>query len=419
MAIGITGNHLAVRTVASHGVRALSALAKRESNHPECEVDDSKSLQFGQPKCEIPPPLIKRATSTSMRHPGLHRLADFRSDTNTYPTREMRQAMVAAPVGNMEADEDLSVNALESYAAELLGKPKALFVPSCTQANAIALGTHLNPGEEFIAANNAHVVKYEAGGFAKHFGLSSQRLPINDRGEMSLAELEAAILPDSPLIPKAGLIELENTTDGRALRESYLADVAHLAKNNAHRELAVHMDGARLFNAAVAQEVPVSQLARYADSVSICLTKGLGAPLGALLLGEASFIESAIGNRKSLGGCMRKPGMEAAGGLYALAKHIPQLALDHQLADYLAKRLAELPGITIDGPHTNFVFLKSEYVPVQTIISEMKQEGILLGCYPGVKDNLRLVTHRNVDVEDVERLYTCLADLLINAAPLE
>jgi len=279
---------------------------------------------------------------------------DFRSDTVTRPTAAMRAVMAAAPVGDDVFGDDPSVNALEAEVAELLGFETALFVPSGTQSNLIGVMTHCARGDEVIVGQEAHTYHYEAGGGAVLGSVQPQPLNNGADGTLPLEAIESAIKPDDAHFAKTRLIALENTIGGRVLPTGYTAAVRELADLHG---LAMHLDGARLWNAAVKQRVEPRVIAEGFDSVSVCLSKGLGAPIGSMLLGTRAFIDEARAIRKMLGGGMRQAGILAAAGRHALAHHIARLADDHENAARLAAGLAKHPALTVAPQHTNMVFV--------------------------------------------------------------
>jgi threonine aldolase len=320
---------------------------------------------------------------------------DLRSDTVTRPTAGMRRAMAEAELGDDVFGDDPSVNRLQARAAELLGFERALLFPSGTQSNLAALMSHCRRGDEYIVGQEAHTYRFEAGGGAVLGSIQPQPLANRADGTLDLAEVEAAIKPDDPHFARTRLLALENTISGRTISRGYLEEALALAKR---RGLATHLDGARLFNAAVGLKVKAEDLCRGFDTVSVCLSKGLGAPAGTLLMGKKDLIEEARRARKILGGAMRQAGLIAAAGLYALEHHLERLAEDHANAGRLASGLREA-GYEVEGPHTNMVFVRisQERLPVLKAMLEEKQIKVL----PGPR--LRLVTHLDVDAAGIER----------------
>ena len=285
---------------------------------------------------------------------------DFRSDTVTWPTEAMRRAMAAARVGDDVYGEDPTVNALEARAAALVGKEAGLFVTSGTMGNLVAILTHANRGDEAIVGRDAHTISWEAGGMAVLGGIVPQTLPTDAMGRMDLHQLEAAIRPDDPHVPRSRLILVENSYGARAgaaIPADYFAAVAAIARRHG---LKVHLDGARLFNAIVALGVPAEAMTQYVDSVTFCLSKGLCAPVGSVLCGSQEFIAGARRARKLLGGGMRQAGVLAAAGLVALDEMIDRLAEDHANACLLGEGLATIPGVVVDlaTVQTNMVFFE-------------------------------------------------------------
>ncbi len=285
------------------------------------------------------------------------RYIDLRSDTVTQPTDAMRQAMLHAEVGDDVYGEDPGVNALEAFGARLLGKQAALFVPSGTMSNLLAVMSHCQRGEGAILGNAAHIYRYEAQGSAVLGSVALQPLPMQRDGTLAFDDIRAALAPDDAHFVQTRLICLENTHNGKVLPLSYLQEMGAFV---AERGLKLHLDGARLFNSAVASETPVEVIAAPFDSISICLSKGLGAPVGSLLVGSHDFIARARRLRKMLGGGMRQAGILAQAGLFALEQHVTRLADDHRRAKRLAEGLAALPGIELDLSlvQSNMVFLR-------------------------------------------------------------
>ena len=288
------------------------------------------------------------------------KMIDLRSDTVTQPTPDMRQAMVNAPLGDDVYGEDPTVNRLQELAAQMLGKEAGLFVASGTMGNLIAVLAHCGRGDEVILGNKAHTFLYEAGGISALGGVHSCQLPNRPDGTLDLEAIRAAIRPEDAHHPVTRLIALENTQNrcgGVALTAEYTRQVGDLA---AEHGLALHLDGARLFNAAVAQGVGAWELSAPADSVSVCLSKGLCAPVGSVLVGSKAFIAQAHRLRKQLGGGMRQAGVLAAAGVVALECMVDRLVEDHVRARRLASGLAKIPGLALDpgSPYTNMVFVE-------------------------------------------------------------
>jgi threonine aldolase len=330
---------------------------------------------------------------------------DLRSDTVTQPTAAMRAAMNAAPLGDDVFGDDPTVNALQQRIAQMLGKEAALFVPSGTQSNLCAIMTHCGRGDEYIVGQFAHTYRWEGGGAAVLGSVQPQPLEHQADGTLALKDIEAAIKPDDAHFARSRLLALENTIGGKALPMSYMADATALARR---RGLATHLDGARLFNAATALGVPAREIAQHFDTVSVCFSKGLGAPIGSALVGPTDFIARAHRWRKMLGGGMRQAGVIAAGALHALEHHVERLADDHALAKRLAEGLQGLPGLTIEPPQTNIVFADLAGPKAATLMPFLKSRGVLAtGLY-----RLRFVTHLDVDVAGVDRAVAAVREHL-------
>ncbi|MBL0596952.1 low-specificity L-threonine aldolase [Aeromonas jandaei] len=335
------------------------------------------------------------------------RYIDLRSDTVTQPTDAMRQAMLHAEVGDDVYGEDPSVNALEAYGAKLLGKQAALFVPSGTMSNLLAVMSHCQRGEGAILGAGAHIYRFEAQGSAVLGSVALQPLPMQRDGSLAFDDIKAALAPDDAHFVQTRLICLENTHNGKVLPLSYLQEMgAFVAKHG----LKLHLDGARLFNAAVASDTPAEVIAAPFDSISICLSKGLGAPVGSLLVGDRDFIARARRLRKMVGGGMRQAGMLAQAGLFALEQHVARLADDHRRAKRLAEGLAALPGIELDLSlvQSNMVFLRLAKGEPAQLLAFMKERGILFSGY----GELRLVTHLQINDDDIEEVIDAFTEYL-------
>jgi len=342
------------------------------------------------------------------------RIVDLRSDTVTLPTPAMRQAMFEAELGDDVYGEDPTVNRLEALAAERLGKEAAMFVPSGTMANLSCLLTHCGRGDEAIMGHLAHTFLFEAGGSAALGGIHPHTIPNQSDGTLRLEDIEGAIRPENPHHPRTRLICLENTHNrcgGAVLTPDYTAQVRALAD---HYGLAIHLDGARLFNAAVALGVEPAVVARDADSVSFCLSKGLAAPVGSLVCGSAEFVTRARRQRKILGGGMRQAGVLAAAGIVALETMVERLADDHAHARRLAQGLAALPGVILDPASvpTNIVILElaPEAPTPQAFAAGLAARGIQLSPIGGRR--LRAVTHYGLVAEDIDRAIAAARDIL-------
>ncbi|OFZ86979.1 MAG: threonine aldolase [Betaproteobacteria bacterium RBG_16_66_20] len=307
----------------------------------------------------------------------------------------MRRAMAEAELGDDVFGDDPSVNRLQARAAEMLGFEQALLFPSGTQSNLAALMSHCARGDEYLVGQEAHSYRFEAGGGAVLGSIQPQPLANRADGTLELAEVEAAIKPDDPHFARTRLLALENTIGGRVLQRSYLEKALELAKR---RNLATHLDGARIFNASVKLGIGAQELCAGFDSVSVCLSKGLGAPAGTLLLANADLIGKARRARKILGGAMRQAGMLAAAGLYALENNVERLAEDHANAERLANGLRE-SGYEVEGPHTNMVFVRIAPKKIPSLKMQFEKKQILV--LPGAR--LRLVTHLDVDAAGIER----------------
>ena len=327
---------------------------------------------------------------------------DFRSDTVTRPTAAMRAAMAAAPVGDDVFGDDPSVNALEAEVAALLGFEAALYVPSGTQSNLIGVMTHCARGEEVILGQQSHNYRYEAGGGAVLGSIQPQPLDNADDGTIPVTAIEAAIKPDDSHFAQTRLIALENTIGGKVLPAGYVASVRSLADR---KGLALHLDGARLWNAAVKRNVVPKEIAAGFDSVSVCLSKGLGAPVGSLLCGRRDYIKLARRWRKMLGGGMRQAGILAAAGRYAVAHHVPRLAEDHDNAALLAAGLAKHEDLAVPAPQTNMVFVDASPGIADAFAKHLAAAGVQI---TGLAHQ-RWVTHLDVTRADVEHA-VALAD---------
>ncbi|GAB3781831.1 low-specificity L-threonine aldolase [Dyella agri] len=332
-------------------------------------------------------------------------LVDLRSDTVTRPTPAMRAAMLDAEVGDDVYGEDPTVNALQQRLAGDLGFEDALFVPSGTQSNLLALMSHCERGDEYLVGADAHTYKFEGGGAAVLGSIQPQPIVQADDGTLPLARIAAAIKPVDPHFARTRLLALENTWHGRVLPLDYLGAAHDFARE---RGLALHLDGARLYNAAVASGVGARAIAQHFDSVSICLSKGLGAPVGSVLVGSAPLIEKARRWRKVAGGGWRQAGMLAAAGMHALDHHVARLADDHRRAAYLAGCLREIAGVDLLGQHTNMVFVDVPTARLQALDAHLRAVGIRISI--GYLPTLRLVTHLDVDDEGVERVVRAFRD---------
>jgi threonine aldolase len=326
---------------------------------------------------------------------------DLRSDTVTRPSAAMRAAMVAAEVGDDVYGEDPTVNHLQQHVAQALGFEAALFVPSGTQSNLIALMSHCERGDEYLVGMEAHTYKFEGGGAAVLGSIQPQPIVQAADGSLPLDVLARAIKPIDPHFARTRLLALENTWHGRVLPLEYLAQARAFC--DAHG-LALHLDGARLFNAAVASGASARAIAGHFDSVSVCFSKGLGAPVGSVLVGSAALIDKARRWRKVTGGGWRQAGLLAAACLHALDHNVARLADDHARAAHLADGLRNLPGLTVGAQHTNMVFIEvpTERLPAFKAHLETQRIRMSIGYLP----QIRMVTHLDIDDAAIERTLT-------------
>ncbi|WP_291928979.1 low-specificity L-threonine aldolase [Limnohabitans sp.] len=340
---------------------------------------------------------------------------DLRSDTVTQPTAAMREAMMNAPLGDDVFGDDPTVNALQERIAQITGKEAALFMPSGTQSNLCALMAHCERGDEYIVGQNAHTYRYEGGGAAVLGSIQPQPLAQNASGEMALTDIAAAIKPIDCHFARTRLLALENTWNGHPMSPAYLAQATGLARQHG---LAVHLDGARLFNAAVAQAeggsvmASVRRIVDHFDSVSVCFSKGLGAPVGSALCGSRELIAKALRWRKVLGGGLRQSGILAAAALHALDHHVQRLADDHALAQRLAQGLKGVPGLNVRSAQTNIVFVDVADGRGPALLDDLKAQGVLATGLIG----LRFVTHLNVDAAGIDHAIDCIRRFMANAS---
>lgn len=326
---------------------------------------------------------------------------DLRSDTVTQPSAEMRQAMARADVGDDVYGEDPTVNSLECTLAEMVGKEAGLFLPTGTQSNLVALLAHCGRGDEYIVGQQAHTYKYEGGGAAVLGGIQPQPLDFSEFGGLDLQLVEAVIKPLNDHFARTRLLCLENTMQGKVLPMQYLIDANRLASS---RGLKLHLDGARVFNAATALDVDVNAITEHVTTVSVCLSKGLGAPAGSVLLGSSEFIKEARRWRKVTGGGMRQSGILAAAGLYALRHNIQRLAEDHFHATLLQEGLSRL-GYQVSSAQTNMVFVDLGDSDVESLSNNMHDYGIRINS----GRRLRLVTHLGISEADVKKTISAFA----------
>jgi len=342
------------------------------------------------------------------------KVIDLRSDTVTRPTEEMRRAMATAEVGDDVYGEDPTVNRLEELAAEKVGKEAALFVPSGTMGNQVAIMTHANRGDEVIVEAESHVFIYEVGGIAALTGAQPRQLK-GKNGIPDPADIRSAIRDENIHFPTTRLLCLENTHNragGTVISPEKMGELAEAARE---RGVSIHLDGARIFNAAVALGVDVKELVRDADSVMFCLSKGLGAPVGSILAGTREFIKRARKNRKIMGGGMRQAGILAAAGIVALEKMVDRLAEDHANARLLAEGIAELKGIKIDldTVQTNIIILevdkKTAGMSAKELTTRLFENGIKANAYG---EKIRLVTHKDISRQDIQTTLSVMWKIL-------
>ncbi|GAD80075.1 low-specificity L-threonine aldolase [Vibrio ezurae] len=330
---------------------------------------------------------------------------DFRSDTVTKPTQAMRDAIANALVGDDVYGDDPTVNDLEAWAAKTHGFEAALFTSSGTQANLLGLMSHCGRGDEYLCGQQAHNFRYEAGGAAVLGSIQPQPVQNEPDGTLCFKKLAAAIKPDDFHFAQTKLLSLENTINGKVLPLEYLAQARQFVDKHG---LKLHLDGARVYNAAVALQVDIKEIAQHFDTMTVCLSKGLCAPIGSLLLGDSVTIKRARRIRKMLGGGMRQVGLLAAAGKLALTEQVAQLSVDHKNAHILAQGLAQLKGVNVnpDLVQTNIVFAKlDDSIDIDAICAELEKEGILVSP----SNPVRFVTHKDVTESDIHRLLERLA----------
>ena len=332
-------------------------------------------------------------------------LIDLRSDTVTLPCDGMRRAMAAAEVGDDVYDEDPTVKRLQARLAEMAGHEAGLFFPSGTQSNLAALLSHCQRGEEYIVGQEAHTYKYEGGGAAVLGSIQPQPIELSADGTLPLEKIRSAIKEDDFHFPVTRLLALENTIGGRIIPQDYITAAGDLARE---RGLAFHLDGARVFNASVGQDLALSEITTLFDSVSICLSKGLGSPAGSILVGPRELVEHARRWRKMLGGGMRQVGVLAAACEYALDHNIGRLADDHALAERLAGQLLDVDGLQVEGgaARTNMVFLNSTREENDQLLAWCRERGLFFGG----RNPLRLVVHKDIDSEQIDRAGQIIRD---------
>jgi threonine aldolase len=342
------------------------------------------------------------------------RIIDLRSDTVTKPTEAMREAMAKAEVGDDVYGEDPTVNRLQDMAAGLLGKKAALFVPSGTMANQLAIRIQTQPGQEVIAESKAHIVRYEQGAAGALAGVQLHWV-IGDRGIIGPEQVEAAIRPKDPYSIQTALICLENTHNSGGGTIYPLATIERIRAVAAAHRVPMHMDGARLFNAVAATTLPPAAYAQHFETVSLCLSKGLGAPAGSLLLtNDPALIDKAKRFRRMYGGAMRQAGILAAAGIYALEHHVGRLKDDHDNAKRLARKLQQISAITINPQHVDsniviFDVVGHKLTP-PAIVAALKQEGVLINAIGGT--SFRAVTHLDVSTKQIDAAVEAFARVL-------
>jgi threonine aldolase len=344
----------------------------------------------------------------------MNKIVDLRSDTTTRPTAGMRAAMMSAPLGDDVFGDDPSVNALQEKIADMLGFEAALFMPTGTQSNLCGILSHCQRGDEYLVGHNAHTYLWEAGGAAVLGSVQPQPIAHQPDGTLALKDIEAAIKIDDPHFARSRLLTLENTLGGKRMPINYLQQATDVART---RGLATHLDGARLFNAAVAQAEAqktkprdeARRIAQCFDSVSVCFSKGLGAPVGSALCGSRELIYRARRLRKMAGGGMRQAGLLASAASYALDHHIDRLADDHALMRELYAQIKDIPGLAIEAPQTNILFIDLQDEArerAQALVDHLKSRGVMvIGLY-----RLRLVTHLDVDAEGIRQAVAAIRE---------
>ena len=339
---------------------------------------------------------LKPALDSIENQKGRQQILDLRSDTVTKPGPGMYDAMMSAPLGDDVYQDDESVNALEANVAHLLAKEAAIFVSSGTQGNLIAILGHCGRGDELIVGDQYHIYGDEAGGPSVLGGVAICPLQTDENGGLQVEQVEAAIKSDDVHNPISRLLCLENTVHGNAQNPQQMQRLSAFAQS---RKLSSHLDGARLMNATVALGVSAAELAEPFDSVSLCLSKGLGAPVGTVLAGNSEFIRKARRNRKLLGGGMRQAGILAAAGSYALQNNVERLVDDHRRAEVLAEGLRLLPQLEI-RQQTNMVFIRAPQQQLAALSDYLAQQGVLVG---GTAAFIRIVVHLDISSQDIDR----------------
>jgi threonine aldolase len=341
---------------------------------------------------------------------------DLRSDTVTKPTPAMRAAIAAAEVGDDVFGEDPTINKLQQKVAGLLGKEAALYVSSGTMSNQLAIKSHTQPGDEVYCDENSHIYNYEAGAPAFLSGVQVRPLP-GIRGAISSDQIAAAQRPSDHHNPRSRLVVLENTHNRAGGAIFPIAEIERINALTREKGLALHLDGARLWNAHVATGIPLRQYGSLFDSISVCLSKGLGAPVGSVLTGSAEFIDRAHRYRKMWGGGMRQAGILAAAGLYALENNIDRLAIDHRHARQIAETFTRFPGIEVDleATRTNIVIVEMRKTGLKTdaLVVKLKEHGVL--CISTAPTRIRLVTHLDVGDNEITSACKSIENVLKNS----
>ena len=334
---------------------------------------------------------------------------DLRSDTVTRPTPAMRKAMAEAEVGDDVFGEDPTVNRLQEHCAELTGHEAGLFVPSGSMGNEVAISVHTRRGDEVVAETDSHVVNYELSAMAAYAGVLARTIP-SERGWLTQEQIQGAIRPAAYHLARTGLIVLENTHNmkGGSIFPQYEAE--RIIESAHEQKIPVHLDGARVFNAAVALQKRVNELTRAFDSVMFCFSKGLGAPIGSILLGGREFIAQARVVRKRMGGGMRQVGILAAACLFALTHHVERLAEDHENAILLAQALSQLKGVQVIPPETNIVIFELTDIPASVFVEHLRSRGILAIAVSNTK--VRIVTHLDVRREAITQTMDAIRAVL-------
>jgi threonine aldolase len=339
------------------------------------------------------------------------RTVDLRSDTVTHPTPAMREAMVKAELGDDVLGDDPTVKRLEAMAAERMGKEAGLYVPSGTMANLVSLLTHCQRSDEAIVGHMAHIVQSELGGAAGVAGINLRQARNDEHGRMDLDEIRSMVRHGEGSAPRTALICLENThnfCNGSALPASYTAEVAAIAREAG---AALHIDGARIFNAAIALETEPAELVKDADSMTFCLSKGLSAPVGSVICSSAEFIQRARRNRRMVGGGLRQSGVLAAAGIVALEEMVDRLADDHANARHLANGLSKIPGISIDASlvQTNILFFRPEAMDAAELGRRLRERGVLSS---GTGGRVRMVTHHGIEQTDIDYVLEVMREVV-------